>query len=155
MKIQLITVGGKMPAWVTQGFGEYAKRLPRELAPLLVEVPLAARMRNANVEQIKEAEGQAIMQVASKNALRIMLDVKGRPWSTEDLAAHLVNWQREGRDLAFIIGGPDGLSESCLNSATEKWSLSNLTLPHPLVRIIFIEQLYRAWSILQNHPYHK
>lgn len=155
MKIQLITVGGKMPAWVTQGFGEYAKRLPRELTPHLVEVPLAARMKNANLEQIKEAEGQAIMQVASKNALRIMLDTRGEPWSTEEVAEHLVRWQREGRDLAFIIGGPDGLSENCLNSATAKWSLSNLTLPHPLVRIIFIEQLYRAWSILQNHPYHK
>lgn len=144
-----------MPGWVVSGFGEYAKRLPRELSPQLIELPLAARLKNANVEQIKEAEGEAIMQVVAKGALRIMLDVKGRPWSTADLALQLRQWQMTGKDLAFVIGGPDGLSQSCLSTASERWSLSNLTLPHPLVRIIFIEQLYRAWTILQNHPYHK
>ncbi len=144
-----------MPGWVTAGFSEYTKRLPRELSPQLVELPLAARLKNANVEQIKEAEGEAIMQVITKGALRIMLDVKGRPWGTEELAQQLRQWQMTGKDLAFVIGGPDGLSQNCLNTASERWSLSNLTLPHPLVRIIFIEQLYRAWTILQNHPYHK
>lgn len=155
MKVQLVAVGTKMPLWVTAGYQEYAKRLPRELTPQLVEIPLAARMKNARIDELKEVEGRAILHAIPNGATKIMLDVKGRPWSTEELAEALSRWQMDGRDLAFVIGGPDGLSQSCLNSAEVTWSLSNLTLPHPLVRIVFIEQLYRAWSLLSNHPYHK
>lgn len=155
MKVQLIAVGTKMPAWVTQGYSEYAKRLPRELSPQLVEIPIGHRGKNANIQDVKEAEGKAIQAALNKNTRVVALEVKGKAWSTENLAERVQAWQMEGQDVAFIIGGPDGLSAECLGMASEKWSLSNLTLPHPLVRIVFIEQLYRAWTITQNHPYHK
>lgn len=144
-----------MPAWVTQAYSEYAKRLPRELAPQLCEIPLSPRGKNGNVSGAKSAEGDTLLNRAAKNVRLIALDARGRAWSTEDLAQQLADWQLDGRDLAFMIGGPDGLSPACLQQAECQWSLSTLTLPHPLVRVIFIEQLYRAWTINQNHPYHK
>ncbi len=155
MKVQLIAVGGKMPAWVQAGYEEFNKRLPKELTPQLVELPLAQRSKNSDLRKVKALEGQAILNAMPKPTTKVFLDVKGKPWSTETLAENLKQWQMAGQDLAFVIGGPDGFDEECLLHADAKWSMSNLTLPHPLVRIVFIEQLYRAWTILQNHPYHK
>ena len=155
MKISLISVGSKMPAWVAQGYDEYAKRLPRELKPQLIELPLALRSKSVNVDKIKQGEGEQIIAAIPKAARVVMLDVKGKALSTENLAEKMANWQMEAIDICLVIGGPDGLSSQCLNAADEKWSLSALTLPHPLVRVVLIEQLYRAWTILQNHPYHK
>lgn len=154
MKVQLVTVGSKMPAWVQAGYDEYAKRLPKDLAPKLVEIPLRQRAKTSVTEAVR-AEGEAVMQALPKAHVKVMLDVKGRPWSTEQLAQQMSRWQMQGVDLSFVIGGPDGLSEPCLAQADQRWSLSPLTLPHPLVRIVFIEQWYRAWTIQQNHPYHK
>lgn len=155
MKTQLVAVGTKMPGWVQTGYGEYVKRLPRDLAPQLVELAIGHRGKSGSSVDAIKAEGDAINQALAPGHRKIMLDVKGKPWSTEQLADQLAAWRMEGANLSFVIGGPDGLSAECLAQADAKWSLSNLTLPHPLVRIVFIEQLYRAWTILQNHPYHK
>lgn len=144
-----------MPKWVAQGYDEYAKRLPRELCPSLIELPLATRSKTTNQEKIKAQEGTQIIAALSKSARAIMLDVKGVSLSTEKLATKLEDWQMSGVHANIVIGGPDGLSKECRARADELWSLSALTLPHPLVRVVLIEQLYRAWTIIQNHPYHK
>lgn len=144
-----------MPAWVQAGYTEFLKRLPKNLVPQLLELPLAHRGKSTDLTKVREEEGQAILAAIPPNYVKVFLEVKGEPWSTEQLAERIERWQMSGVNLAFVIGGPDGLSPACLAQADVKWSMSNLTLPHPLVRIVFIEQLYRAWSILQNHPYHK
>ncbi len=155
MKISLVAVGSKMPNWVTQAYDEYAKRLPKELTPKMIELALATRSKNANIEKIKQAEGENILSAIPKGNRIIMLDVLGKSLSTESLSEKMQSWQSEATDVSLVIGGPDGLSPQCLQAADERWSLSALTLPHPLVRVVLIEQLYRAWTILQNHPYHK
>lgn len=144
-----------MPAWVTQGYDEYAKRLPKELTPKLIELPLANRSKNTNAEKLKEQEGEKILASVGNGAHMIALDVLGKSISTYDLAEQLERWQMVGTDVSLVIGGPDGLSEACKSRANSLWSLSALTMPHPLVRVVLIEQLYRAWTITQNHPYHK
>ena len=155
MRIQLLAVGGKMPAWVQQGYQEYAKRLPRELHPKLVELSLGGRGKKNSSREAVEQEGQQMLAAIPPSHHVVALDVEGEAWSTEALARHMENWRMSGRDLSLLIGGPDGLAADCLTRAQQKWSLSALTLPHPLVRVVLIEQIYRAWTILQNHPYHK
>ena len=144
-----------MPEWVETGYMEYAKRMPRELTVEMVELPLATRSKNTDIQKAMEKEGEAMMASIGKNEQVIALDVKGKAWSTEQLAENLSAWKMSGDNFCLLIGGPDGLSPAVLQMASIKWSLSPLTLPHPLVRILLIEQLYRACSILQNHPYHK
>lgn len=144
-----------MPAWVQQGYAEYEKRLPKELKPQLFELPLASRSKTTNAIKTKAQEGADIIAALPKGGHVVALDVCGKPIGTESLANKLEQWQMNTKHLSFLIGGPDGLSAECLSRADEKWSLSALTMPHPLVRIVLIEQLYRAWTILQNHPYHK
>lgn len=144
-----------MPAWVQEGFGEYEKRLPREWKPKLIELGIAKRGKNANINQLKEAEGQQILTAIPKGAHVVALEVLGKHHDTQALSSCMAQWQMNGPDVYILIGGPDGLSQDCLKRANEMWSLSKLTLPHPLVRIVLIEQLYRGWTILQNHPYHK
>ncbi|WP_024461012.1 23S rRNA (pseudouridine(1915)-N(3))-methyltransferase RlmH [Marinimicrobium sp. LS-A18] len=155
MRIRLIAVGTKMPDWVEQGYGEYAKRLPRDCTVELVELPLGPRGKSSSTAVAMEREGQAMMAAIGKGDRVIALDVKGKAWSTEQLARNLDEWRMSGANYSLLIGGPDGLAPECLALADVKWSLSALTLPHPLVRILVIEQLYRAYSILHNHPYHK
>jgi len=158
VKIHLIAIGGKMPAWVQAGYGEYIKRLPRELAPLLTELPLANRSKNNNTQALKALEGEHILKAYEQlpgNTRLLALDLGGTKISTEKLAKKMANWQMEGVNPCLVIGGPDGLAPTVLQQANERWSLSELTLPHPLVRVLIAEQLYRAWTILQNHPYHK
>lgn len=144
-----------MPDWVQAGYSEYAKRLPRECALELKEIPLATRGKNADITRAIEKESEAMLAAVPTQERVIALDVLGKPQTTETLAEALRNWQMEGGNTSFLIGGPDGLSTDCLNRATQRWSLSGLTLPHPLVRIVLAEQLYRAWSLLNNHPYHR
>lgn len=144
-----------MPDWVEAGYAEYAKRMPRDLVVEMVELPLAVRSKNTDIQKAMEKEGEAILSAIGKNEQVIALDVKGKAWSTEQLAENLAAWKMSGDNFCLLIGGPDGLSPAILQMASIKWSLSPLTLPHPLVRILLIEQLYRACSILQNHPYHK
>jgi len=155
LRIRIIAIGTKMPEWVETGYMEYAKRMPRELTVEMVELPLATRSKNTDIQKAMEKEGEAMMASIGKNEQVIALDVKGKAWSTEQLAENLSAWKMSGDNFCLLIGGPDGLSPAVLQMASIKWSLSPLTLPHPLVRILLIEQLYRACSILQNHPYHK
>lgn len=144
-----------MPAWVTQGYEEYARRLPADCGLRLVEIPAGKRGKGADIARITQQEGEKMLAALPKGARVVVLDVKGRPWSTEVLSQELDAWRHDGRDVALLVGGPEGLAPECVARAEQRWSLSNLTLPHPLVRIVVAEQLYRAWSILHNHPYHR
>jgi len=155
MQIHLIAVGSRMPGWVQQGYEEFAKRLPPELSPRLVEIAPGRRGKGADLKRAVREEGERILKAVPKGARAIALDVGGGSWSTERLAESLRQWQGDGRDLALLVGGPDGLAPDCLRAAEARWSLSPLTLPHPLVRVVLAEQLYRSWSILVGHPYHR
>ena len=155
MKINLVAVGSKMPTWVTQGYEEYSKRLPRECQLQLTEIVPARRGKTGQAEQWKKDEASRILAAIPDNHHVVALEVTGKSWSTEQLAQQMQNWLADGRDVSLIVGGPDGLDSSCLQRASQQWSLSAMTLPHPLVRIVLAEQLYRAWTILQNHPYHR
>lgn len=155
MRLRLICVGQKMPGWVTEGFQEYTRRMPRELSVELVEVPMAHRGKNPDVPRLMQHEAEALLGATGHRDRVVALEVGGKAWSTEALAQQLENWQLEGQDISFLVGGPDGLHVSCRERADQQWSLSPLTLPHPLVRILLAEQLYRAWSITRNHPYHR
>lgn len=155
MRIHLLAVGTRMPDWVEAGFAEYAGRLPPECGLVLREIPPERRGKNPDVARLKAKEGERLLAAVPKGARIIALDVTGRAWSTEQLAERLGGWQQDGRDVALLVGGPDGLAPECLDRAEARWSLSPLTFPHPLVRIVLAEQLYRAWSILAGHPYHR
>lgn len=155
MKIRLLAVGSKMPDWVTKGFQEYTKRLPAEVAFELVELPMGHRGKGADLARAIRQEGDAMLAAIPKGDRVIALEVQGRSWSTEQLAQQLEDWQMDGRNVSLLVGGPDGLDPRCVSVADQKWSLSALTLPHPLVRVLLAEQVYRAWTIIQGHPYHK
>jgi 23S rRNA (pseudouridine1915-N3)-methyltransferase len=155
VNIHLIAVGEKMPAWVDAGFREFARRLPPECALRLVEVPAGKRGKNADIRRIVQAEGERLLAAVPGSARIVALDVEGSRWSTEQLAGQLEHWLGDGRDVAMLVGGPDGLAPECLAASQQRWSLSPLTFPHPLVRVILAEQLYRAWSVVRNHPYHR
>jgi len=144
-----------MPSWVKAGVGEYQKRLPREWKFEWLELPIGQRSKSQDINKAIRAEGESILSVLGPKEKVIALEVKGKHWSTEQLAEQVSNWQMEGQDITLLIGGPDGLSTACRERADILWSLSSLTLPHPLVRVLLVEQLYRAWSLINNHPYHK
>jgi len=151
MRAWLIAVGERMPAWVQEGYAEYAKRLARELPLQLVEVSTKSR----DPARITADEGAALLAAIPKGAHVVALDGRGKPWSSEELAAQLTRWRMQGKDLALLIGGADGLAPAVLERADQRWSLGPLTLPHPLVRIVVAEQLYRATTQLAHHPYHR
>lgn len=155
MRVRLIAVGERMPAWVEAGFKEYAKRLRGELSLSLHEVRAARRGRDADVQRWKTEEAQRLRAACAPGALRIALDERGACPSTADLAARMGDWFREGREINLLVGGPDGLDAGLVAEADWCWSLSPLTFPHPLVRVILAEQLYRAFSLLKGHPYHR
>ncbi len=155
MKLWLVTVGHKMPDWITAGFNEYAKRMPREARIELLEIKPEPRTTGKNVAQIMEVEARRILAALPQNALCIALDERGMQLTTRQLAQQMQDWMGGGRDVAFIIGGADGLHESVKNSAQQLLALSTMTLPHGLVRVLLAEQLYRAHSLLHNHPYHR
>ena len=144
-----------MPAWVSQGFEEYTRRMPPECQVQLIEIPLAKRSKGSDIKRAISKEGEHMLAAIKKDCLVVALEVTGNAWSTPQLASQLTDWMQSGRNVALLVGGPDGLATACQQKADLKWSLSNLTLPHPLVRIVIAEQLYRAVSILKNHPYHK
>ena len=155
MRISLIAVGTRMPAWVEAGIAEYRKRLPPEIHFEIREIALGKRGKNADIARAMQDEGEAMLAAITPRDRVIALDVLGKSLSTEQLAGKLAQWQMDGDDISLLVGGPDGLASECLARAAEKWSLSALTLPHPLVRVLLAEQLYRAWSINANHPYHR
>ena len=155
MKIHLVAIGEKMPAWVVAGFEEYARRLPRECSLMLRELPLATRGKTGDPLKWKREEAEAIRAALPKGAYIVALDVLGKAWDTPELSRRLGLWMQKHSDLVLLVGGPDGLDETLLSEAHTRWSLSPLTFPHPLVRIVLAEQVYRAWSLLNNHPYHR
>jgi len=155
MRILLLAVGQKMPPWVEQGYLEYAHRMPAEAKLELKEIAPGKRGKNVDIKRIVEEEGQRLKAAIPKSAHVVVLDVQGQSHSTEQLAQRMDDWMHGGQDICLLVGGPEGLSEACRSLADEKWSLSALTFPHPLVRVILAEQLYRAWSVLRNHPYHR
>ena len=155
MRIHLIAIGNRMPAWVQEGFAEYAGRLPPECRLNLVEIAPGKRTRAVDLERVREQEGERMLSAIPKSCHVIALDMSGRAWDTPELSRQMQSWLQSGQDIALLVGGPEGLADACRQQAREAWSLSALTLPHPLVRVLVAEQLYRAWSILQNHPYHR
>ncbi|WP_373090019.1 23S rRNA (pseudouridine(1915)-N(3))-methyltransferase RlmH [Zhongshania sp.] len=155
MRVSLICIGTKMPAWVEEGVAEYRKRLPAEIQFDIKELPLPKRGKNTDIRRAIAQEGDAMTAAIPAGDRVIALDVLGKAVSTESLAEALANWQMDGDNISILVGGPDGLSPACLAFARQKWSLSAMTLPHPLVRVLFAEQLYRAWTINNNHPYHR
>lgn len=155
MRIRMLAVGQKMPDWVNQGYQEYAKRITGDCQLSLLELPMQKRSKLVNIDQLKAKEAHSIREQLKPNDLVVALDVLGKQVSTEDLAALLADWQMSGKNVALLIGGPDGLDAELLKKADSRLSLSRLTLPHPLVRVLVAEQLYRAWSINHSHPYHR
>jgi 23S rRNA (pseudouridine1915-N3)-methyltransferase len=155
MQMRLIAVGHRQPAWVETGYLEYASRLPKECTLTLTEVAAGRRAKGTPLSRILAEEGERIRTLVPPGARLVALDERGKPWSTRDLALRLQDWLMDGRGVALCIGGPDGLAPALKAEAEVSWSLSPLTLPHGLVRVIVAEAIYRAWSLLQGHPYHR
>lgn len=155
MKARLVAVGERPPAWVSTGFAEYRKRLAHWLPLELVEVPPGLRGKNRDVARAMADEGGRVLAALPRSATVVMLDGGGRAWSSEELAQRLEHWRTQGRDLALLVGGPEGHAPEVRARADESWSLGPLTLPHMLVRLLVAEQLYRAAALLANHPYHR
>lgn len=157
MRIHLLAMGTRMPDWVEQGFSEYRKRLPSEMRLELEEIPLPKRGRNADSATLVEQEAQLFRKRLGKleQAYKVALDAGGREHDTEGLARQLDALRPRGQSLALLVGGPEGLARGLIGEMDAVWSLSRLTLPHPLVRVVLAEQLYRCWSLIQGHPYHR
>lgn len=155
MQISIIAIGKRMPSWVNEGCDDYIKRLPREIQINLIEIASQKRRKGIDIHKILEVEGNAMLEAVGKGDHIIALDRTGKTFDTDRLAKHLASWLQSGNNISLFIGGPEGLSKACLQKSDEQWSLSALTLPHPLVRVILVEQIYRAFSILSHHPYHR
>ena len=155
MRARIIAVGERMPGWVAEGFAEYRKRLSHELPLELLELKPGTRGKGRDEARAMQDEGAAILAALPRDTHVIALDGGGKSWSSEALAAQLAQWRMAGRDLAFLIGGPDGHAPDVLARADQTWSLGPLTLPHMLVRLVLAEQLYRATTIMAGHPYHR
>jgi len=155
MHARILAVGERMPSWVADGFAEYRKRLSRELPLELVEIRPGARGKGRDATRAMVDEGAAVLAAIPRGTHVVALDGRGRAWSSEQLAGQLESWRMNGRDLAFLIGGPDGHAPDVLARADQRWSLGALTLPHMLVRLVLAEQLYRATTIVAGHPYHR
>jgi 23S rRNA (pseudouridine1915-N3)-methyltransferase len=149
LRLSLITASNRQPDWVDQGADDYAKRLRGRCTLEIKVIPLARRTATTPAERAIHDEGERMLAAVPPGAHIVALLEKGKPWSTQELAA------KRGAPVALLVGGPDGLSASCIERANERWSLSSLTLPHGLVRVVVSEALYRAWSVLENHPYHR
>jgi 23S rRNA (pseudouridine1915-N3)-methyltransferase len=154
MKIRIIAYGQRMPGWVNEAWADFSKRLPRSFNLELVELPLQKRGAG-QLDKIRAQEDEKMCAAIRPGERVIALEVGGKAWSTEQLSVELEAWQNSGDDYAILIGGPEGLGPKSLAAAQQSRSLSKLTLPHPLVRVLLVEQLYRAWTIQVGHPYHR
>lgn len=154
MKLRILSVGHKMPDWVEAGCKEYLKRMPRELTMEILEIKPDKRASGKNSLQVQEAEAKRILEAAGRDYL-VALDEHGQEVTTLQLADRMQKWLGDGRDVVLVIGGADGLHPDVKARADWLWSLSKLTLPHAMVRVLLAEQLYRGWSVLNNHPYHR
>ena len=155
MRILVVAAGNRQPAWVDDGYADYARRLRGSCSLELVEIPLGRRSKSASSEKAQKEESARMLRAIPSAAHVVALAVAGRPWSTEQLAKRLKHWMTLGTPVCMLVGGPDGLSAECEARATERWSLSPLTFPHGLVRVVLAESLYRSWSLLERHPYHR
>jgi len=153
--IRLIAVGDRQPGWVDEAFGAYAARFPKEWKFRLDTLATARRSKNDKSLRARDEEGAQILGKTTSGERVILLDEKGNQLTSQRLAQRLATWQGDGRDLCFVIGGPDGVSSDVRDRADVIWSLSDLTLPHGLARVLFAEQMYRAWSLQSGHPYHR
>ncbi len=155
MRIRLLSIGSRMPGWIDEGYNEYSRRLGKDVKLELVEIPLGRRSKNSNISRLQEREASQMLSSIGQGDIVVSLEVPGKPWSTEKLADYMGDWLQSGCNVSLLVGGPEGLHPRCVANAELRWSLSPLTLPHPIVRVVIAEQVYRAWSILQNHPYHR
>jgi len=155
MQISLIAVGRRMPQWVDDAYKEYARRMPHHCSLKLVEINAGKRSKSADIARINRQEGERLLEAIPPGSRVVALERTGREKSTEQLADSMEKWLAGGQDVVLLVGGPEGLSRDCLDRADECWSLSKMTLAHPLVRVVLAEQLYRAWSIIANLPYHR
>jgi len=153
VKIRLLCVGTRVPEWVAEGYATFARRLPKDNALVLEQVPAARRQ--SDIRRCIEDEGERLLGRISHDECVIALDERGSAWSSVVLSQKLAAWRRDGRDVVLLVGGADGLSDKCMARAGESWSLSAATLPHALVRVVVAEQIYRAWTLLTGHPYHR
>lgn len=154
MKLKIISVGHKMPAWVETACSEYIKRMPRELVTEIIEIKPDKRSDGKKSAAVQAAEAKRLLKAANNDFL-IACDERGSEKTTVQLASMLQSWQTMGRDVSILVGGADGLDPALIKQADWRWSLSKLTLPHAFVRVLLTEQLYRAHTVIQNHPYHK
>jgi 23S rRNA (pseudouridine1915-N3)-methyltransferase len=155
MRLTVLAVGTRMPAWVNQGVQTYTKRLPRHIDLQFRELPAAPRKSGATPAKLMQKEGEHLLKAVQNPAYVIALDEHGKNWSSTGLASQLESWMANDPNVVFMIGGADGLADSCKQRADQLWSLSPLTLPHALVRVVLAEQIYRAWTLVQGHPYHR
>lgn len=155
MKVRLVAIGERMPAWVEAGYSEYARRLTGEIRLELVEIPAIRRGKSADLARVRETEGERMLAALNPGDRVVAFDVGGQTLSTEAMAGEFRRSLPQGHNIALLVGGPEGLADCALARARERWSLSALTLPHPLVRVVIAEQVYRCWSLLRGHPYHR
>ena len=155
MHIRLLAVGDRQPSWVDEAFARYSERFPREWKFRLDTIATVRRNKNDKSGRAKQAEGELILGKLAPQEQVVLLDERGKQFESRSLAEKLTDWQGAGRDLCFVIGGPDGVSDACRQRADVTWSLSQLTLPHGLARVVLVEALYRAWSLQSGHPYHR
>ena len=155
MQIQLINVAQKLPAWVDQACNDYLKRLPREVSLQLVTIALPTRKSKQSPARQQQRETELILGKLTPGSLNIALDERGEQWSSTDWSKNLQRWMFEFPRVNLVIGGPDGLSEDCIKACQQRVALGRMTMPHALVKVVLVEQLYRAWTILQGHPYHR
>jgi 23S rRNA (pseudouridine1915-N3)-methyltransferase len=155
MQVQIIAVGQKMPDWVDLACTDYLRRMPREMNLQLSTIPLAQRKGGVSAEQLRRQEAGSIIKKISRGSFSIALDESGKQWSSLEWSEQLQRWMLEYSQVNLIIGGPDGLSEECRKTCAQRIALGRMTMPHALVRVVLIEQIYRAWTLLQGHPYHR
>lgn len=155
MHIRLIAVGDRQPTWVDDAFNNYSGRFPREWKFRIDCIATARRSKNNKTQSARDAECEQILSRIKADEQVVLLDERGKQLTSQALAERLLDWQADGRDICFVIGGPDGVSDACRQRANTIWSLSQLTLPHGLARVLFSEQMYRAWSLQIGHPYHR
>ncbi len=155
MQIQIINVAQKLPAWADAACDDYLRRMPRELSLKLVTVPLAARSSNQSAEKLRLRESASILDKLRPGGFDLALDQRGDLWSSNDWSQNLQRWMFDFPQVNLIIGGPDGLSRECLDACRKRVALGRMTMPHALVKVVLLEQLYRAWTIHQGHPYHR
>jgi 23S rRNA (pseudouridine1915-N3)-methyltransferase len=155
VKINIIAIGNKMPGWVEDASQDFVKRMPSEIKINSILLPLIKRGKNPDIPRIVRDESRKLLAAVPKDSVLVVLDVLGKSVTTMKLSSLLETWLQQGQDVSIVIGGPDGVSDELLSNTSLKISLSELTFPHTLVRVILLEQIYRAWSILNNHPYHR